>query len=168
MQNVLFLCTGNSSRSLMAEAILGRMGQGRFKAFSAGSQPAGQPNPWAIQLLEQFGYQICRLRSKNWSEYSRPGCPQMDHIITVCDRAAGETCPVWPGNPATAHWGIADPAAEVGDDKDMQLAFLTAYAHLSDRIGRFVALPIESMDAETLRQAMQEIGNLSGATGDHI
>ncbi|SFO09936.1 arsenate reductase [Cohaesibacter marisflavi] len=168
MQNVLFLCTGNSSRSLMAEAILGRMGKGRFKTFSAGSQPAGQPNPWAIQLLEQFGYQICRLRSKNWSEYSRPGCPQMDHIITVCDRAAGETCPVWPGNPATAHWGIADPAAEVGDDKDMQLAFLTAYAHLSDRIGRFVALPIESMDAETLRQAMQEIGNLSGATGDHI
>nr|WP_321458110.1 arsenate reductase ArsC [uncultured Cohaesibacter sp.] len=166
MRNILFLCTGNSSRSIMAEAILGRMGQGRFNAFSAGSQPAGQPNPWAIQLLEQFGYPICRLRSKNWSEFCREGAPQMDYIITVCDRAAGELCPVWPGEPALAHWGIPDPAAEVGDDKDMQLAFLTAYAQLSDRIGRFVALPIETMEPDRLTAAMQEIGSFSGATGD--
>ena len=168
MQNVLFLCTGNSSRSIMAESIMNRMGGDRFKAFSAGSQPAGQPNPWAIQLLEQFGYQICRLRSKNWGEFDRDRAPKMDYIITVCDSAAGETCPIWPGHPVSAHWGIPDPAAEVGDDKDMQLAFLTAYAQLSDRIGRFLALPIETMDAESLKKALQEIGNLSGATGDTV
>jgi arsenate reductase len=166
MQNVLFLCTGNSSRSIMAEAILGRVGQGRFRAFSAGSLTVSQPNPWAIQLLEKFGYQICRLRSKNWSEFNRPGSPKMDHIITVCDHTAGENCPVWPGNPAIAHWGIADPAAEVGDDKDMQLAFLTAYSQLSDRIGRFVSLPIESMGKEELRTTMREIACYSGNTED--
>nr|WP_321526420.1 arsenate reductase ArsC [uncultured Cohaesibacter sp.] len=166
MQNVLFLCTGNSSRSIMAEAILGRVGQGRFRAFSAGSLTVSQPNPWAIQLLEKFGYQICRLRSKNWSDFNQPGSPKMDHIITVCDHAAGESCPIWPGNPAIAHWGIADPAVEVGDDKDMQLAFLTAYAQLSDRIGRFVSLPIESMGKEELRAAMREIACYSGNTED--
>nr|WP_321462726.1 arsenate reductase ArsC [uncultured Cohaesibacter sp.] len=166
MQNVLFLCTGNSSRSIMAEAILDRMGKGRFKAFSAGTLHVGQPNPWAIQLLEQLGYQICRLRSKSWNEFTRPGCPHMDHIITVCDTAADEIYPDFPGHPTSAHWGIPDPSVEVGDDKDMQLAFLTTYAQLADRIGRFVALPIESMDAQALKLAMQEISNFSGNTRD--
>jgi arsenate reductase (thioredoxin) len=165
MQNVLFLCTGNSARSILAEAILNRVGAGRFKAYSAGSQPNGEPNPWALQLLEVMGYDISTYRSKSWDEFGAADAPKMDHIITVCDNAAGETCPFWPGRPASAHWGIPDPAAEVGDDKDMQLAFLTAYAQLSDRIGRFVSLPVEQMDLGALRAAMVEIGKYAGATG---
>ncbi|WP_316861489.1 arsenate reductase ArsC [uncultured Cohaesibacter sp.] len=164
MKNILFLCTGNSSRSIMAEAILGRIGKGRFRAYSAGSQDVGEPNPWAILLLESFGYDVGRLRSKNWSEFAREGCPEMDHIITVCDHKVEESCPVWPGHPAIAHWGIANPAEEVGDDKDMQLAFLTTYAQLSDRIGRFVSLPIETMSEDELMQTMREIGDFSGTT----
>lgn len=165
MQNILFLCTGNSARSILAEAILNRVGKGRFKAFSAGSQPKDEPNPWALQLLESQHFDIGTFRSKSWNEFAAAGAPQMDHIITVCDNAAGETCPIWPGKPASAHWGIPDPAAEVGDDKDMQLAFLIAYAQMSDRIGRFVSLPIEEMSRAQISEAMADIGTFSGATG---
>lgn len=165
MQNVLFLCTGNSARSILAEAILNRVGEGRFKAFSAGSQPKTEPNPWALKLLAAQGYDLGQFRSKSWDEFGADDAPKMDHIITVCDNAAGESCPYWPGRPASAHWGIPDPAAATGDDKDMQLAFLTAYAQMSDRIGRFVALPVETMAPEELKAAMQSIGRYSGATG---
>ena len=165
MQNILFLCTGNSARSILAEAILERVGEGRFKAFSAGSQPKTEPNPWALQLLESHGYDTSLFRSKSWDEFGQDGAPHMDHIITVCDNAAGETCPYWPGRPASAHWGIPDPAAATGDDRDMQLAFLTAYAQMSDRIGRFVSLPIEEMGAQEVKEVMAKIGTYAGATG---
>ena len=165
MKNVLFLCTGNSARSILAEAILSRVGEGRFMSYSAGSQPKTEPNPWAIELLMELGYDVSHYRSKSWDEFGEDAAPQMDHIITVCDNAAGETCPFWPGRPASAHWGIPDPAAAVGDDKDMRLAFLTAYAQMSDRIGRFVALPVEDMGDEELKEAMAEIGKYAGATG---
>ena len=165
MQNILFLCTGNSARSILAEAILGRVGAGRFTAYSAGSQPKGEPNPWALELLSELGYDLSAFRSKSWHEFARPDAPRMDHIITVCDNAAGEACPLWPGRPASAHWGIPDPAAASGDDKDMQRAFLTAYAHMSDRIGRFVSLPIEGMSEQVALAAMTQIGTYAGATG---
>lgn len=165
MQNILILCTGNSARSILAEAIINRVGAGRFKAYSAGSQPKTEPNPWALKLLGQMGYECSEFRSKSWDEFGEPDAPKMDHIITVCDNAAGETCPFWPGRPASAHWGIPDPAAATGDDRDMDLAFLTAYAQLSDRIGRFVSLPIEQMEEQALKAAMAEIGRYAGATG---
>ncbi len=165
MQNILILCTGNSARSILAEAIINRVGEGRFKAYSAGSQPKTEPNPWALKLLDQLGYDCSEFRSKSWDEFGQQDAPHMHHIITVCDNAAGETCPFWPGRPASAHWGIPDPAAATGEDKDMELAFLMAYAQLSDRIGRFVSLPVEQMGAEELKEAMAEIGRFSGATG---
>ncbi|TLP45548.1 arsenate reductase ArsC [Cohaesibacter sp. CAU 1516] len=165
MQNILFLCTGNSARSILAEAILNRVGAGRFTAFSAGSQPKGEPNPWALGLLQSQQFDLSDFRSKSWDEFAAETAPQMHHIITVCDNAAGEACPIWPGKPATAHWGIPDPAAASGDDKDMKLAFLTAYAQMSDRIGRFVSLPIEQMSRQEIAVAMADIGSFSGATG---
>jgi len=165
MKHVLFLCTGNSARSILAEAILNRVGEGRFVAHSAGSQPKTEPNPWAVRLLTELGYDVSHYRSKSWDEFGKEGAPAMDHIITVCDNAAGEACPFWPGRPASAHWGIPDPAAATGDDKDMQLAFLAAYAQMSDRIGRFVALPVEDMSDDELKQAMAAIGRYAGATG---
>ena len=166
MQNILFLCTGNSARSILAEAILKRVGAGRFKAFSAGSHPKSDPNPWALQLLLTLGYDTSQYRSKSWNEFGQASAAHMKHIITVCDNAAGESCPFWPGRPASAHWGIPDPAVEIGDDKDMQLAFFTAYAHMSDRIARFVSLPIEQMSPEDVKKAMAEIGLYAGATGE--
>lgn len=165
MKNVLFLCTGNSARSILAEAILNRVGEGRFVAFSAGSRPKTEPNPWAIKLLTELGYDVSQYRSKSWDEFGDEEAPEMDHIITVCDNAAGEACPFWPGRPASAHWGIPDPAAVIGDDRDMELAFLTTYAQMSDRIGRFVSLPVEQMSDMDLKNVMTQIGCYAGAAG---
>jgi arsenate reductase len=166
MQKVLFLCTGNSARSILAEAILNRVGKGRFKAFSAGSQPKDEPNPHALELLRSLGYGLSSFRSKSWEEFSDDlDGKKMHHIITVCDNAAGEACPIWPGKPASGHWGIPDPAGVSGSEEEIRLAFLTAYAQLSDRIGRFVSMPIEEMKKKEVRELMEEIGSFSGATG---
>jgi protein-tyrosine-phosphatase len=162
--NVLFLCTGNSARSIMAEAILNRLGAGKFHAFSAGSQPKGQVHPEAVRLLQRLGYDTSALRSKAWAEFAAPGAPPLDYIFTVCDNAAGETCPVWPGHPATAHWGIPDPAAVTGSEGEIMLAFENAYRLLQERIGAFVALPLQSLDQAGLRERLTEIGRMQGAT----
>jgi protein-tyrosine-phosphatase len=162
--NVLFLCTGNSARSLLAEAILNRIGQGRFQAYSAGSRPKGSPHPQTLRLLQEFGYDTAPLRSKSWEEFAKPGAPAFDFIVTVCDDAAGEACPVWPGKPATAHWGIADPAAVQGSDAAVTAAFAEAYRLLLLRIAAFVALPIASLDAATLQARLRDIGRMDGAT----
>jgi protein-tyrosine-phosphatase len=138
MKNVLFLCTGNSARSILAEAFLNCVGRGRFRAFSAGSHPAGKVNPFALELLEKNGISTAGLRSKSWDEFAKPGAPEMHFIFTVCDNAAGETCPVWPGRPMTAYWGVADPAAVQGTDEQKRQAFLEAFAQLSDRIRLFI------------------------------
>ncbi len=162
--NVLFLCTGNTARSVLAESILRRLGAGRFHAFSAGSQPKGVVNPVALKVLEALDYPTEGLRSKSWQEFAAPGAPRMHFIITVCDNAAGESCPVWPGKPAAAHWGIADPAAvEVGDARKMR-AFTEAFHHLKDRIAAFVALPIDRLDPVSLSVSLREIARLDGAT----
>jgi len=137
-RNVLFLCTGNSARSILSEAILNRLGDGRLHAYSAGSRPAGRVNPGALELLGRLAYPTEGLRSKSWDEFARPGCPEMDYVITVCNNAAGETCPVWPGHPATEHWDVADPAAVAGDDGDRRAAFESAYADLESRIRNFL------------------------------
>jgi arsenate reductase (thioredoxin) len=155
---VLFLCTGNSARSILAEAILNRAGQGRFKAYSAGSQPKGQVNPHAIALLDRLGYPTADLRSKPWDEFARPGAPALDFVFTVCDNAAGETCPVWPGQPMTAHWGIPDPAAVDGSEVEIALAFAEAYRQLDTRIRLFLSLPLASIDRMSLQRRLKEIG----------
>jgi arsenate reductase len=165
MLNVLFLCTGNSSRSILAEAILNKVGRGKFRAFSAGSHPKPDVNPHTIRLLERLGYDTSGLRSKSWHEFTKPGAPHFDFIFTVCDDAAGEACPVWPGRPATAHWGIADPAAAAGSATDVALAFNEAYRLLSQRIGTFAALPLEKLSQVMLQARLQDIGRTSeGAT----
>jgi arsenate reductase len=156
--NVLFICTGNSARSILAEAILNREGKGRFRAFSAGSQPRGVVNPHALTLLKGLGYDTSGFRSKSWEEFAAPGAPAMDFIFTVCDDAAGETCPVWPGHPATAHWGVPDPAAARGSPAEVQLAFDDAYRMLATRIGIFVNLRIDRLDALSLREHLHAIG----------
>jgi protein-tyrosine-phosphatase len=156
--NVLFLCTGNSARSIIAERLIERLGTGRFRGFSAGSQPTGRVNPLAIRILERNGYATDGLRSKDWVEFSGPDAPQMDFVFTVCDRAAAETCPVWPGQPMTAHWGIPDPAAVDGDEVTRMLAFRRALARLENRISIFVNLPIESLDRLKLKRKLDEIG----------
>jgi arsenate reductase (thioredoxin) len=162
--NVLFLCTGNSARSIMAEAILSKIGAGKFVAYSAGSQPKGQVNPYTIELLQSLGYETSRLRSKSWHEFAKPGAPPLDFTFTVCDNAAGETCPVWPGQPMTAHWGVPDPAEAKGSPAEVALAFKDAYRMLNQRIGIFVALPIRSLDQLTLQKRLHEIGRMEGAT----
>lgn len=162
--NVLFLCTGNSARSIMAEAILKRLGAGKFRAYSAGSQPKGRLNPHAIQLLQSLGYETSGFRSKSWNEFARPGAPALDFVFTVCDNAAGETCPVWPGQPMTAHWGVPDPAEAKGSPAEIALAFKDAYRMLHQRIGVFTALPIRSLDQLSLQQRLKEIGRMDGAT----
>ena len=162
--NVLFLCTGNSARSIMAEAILNKIGAGKFVAYSAGSQPKGQVNPYTIQLLQSLGYETSRLRSKSWHEFARPGAPPLDFTFTVCDNAAGETCPLWPGQPMTAHWGVPDPAEATGTPAEVALAFKDAYRMLHQRIGIFVALPIRSLDQLTLQKRLHDIGRMEGAT----
>jgi arsenate reductase (thioredoxin) len=162
--NVLFLCTGNSARSVLAEAILNRLGGAKFRAYSAGSQPKGELNPQTINLLKGLGYDTSGLSSKSWNEFAKPGAPQFDFIFTVCDDAAGEVCPVWPGKPATAHWGIADPAAVRGNEVDVARAFRDAYRYLSKRIELFVALPLRALDEISLSAKLKEIGRSKGTT----
>jgi arsenate reductase len=161
---VLFLCTGNSARSIMAEAILNKLGAGKFRAHSAGSQPKGQVNPSTIQLLQSLGYETSGFRSKSWNEFAKPGAPALDFAFTVCDNAAGETCPVWPGQPMTAHWGIPDPAEAKGSPAEIALAFKDAYRMLFQRIGIFTALPLRSLDQLSLQNKLREIGRMEGAT----
>jgi arsenate reductase len=156
--NVLFLCTANSARSILAEAILARLGTGRFRAFSAGSQPRGTVNPVAIDVLKSLNHPVDGLRSKSWDEFAAPDAPRMDFVFTVCDNAAGEVCPVWPGQPMTAHWGIPDPAAVVGSDAVVHAAFYDAYRMLSNRISVFCALPLASIDRLSLQRRLREIG----------
>ena len=165
--NVLFLCTGNSARSILAEAILNRQGKGRFQAFSAGSYPAGTVNPFAIKLLEQLDLSTSHLRSKNWDEFARPEAPVIDFIFTVCDNAAGEVCPIWPGQPMTAHWGVPDPAAVEGSDAQKALAFNEAYRQLETRIDRFVNLPLDTIDRLSLKKHIDAIGNTLSPTLEH-
>jgi protein-tyrosine-phosphatase len=162
--NVLFLCTGNSARSIMAEAILNKVGAGKFRAYSAGSQPKGRVSPHTIQLLQNLGYDSSGFRSKSWNEFAKPGAPPLDFAFTVCDNAAGEICPVWPGQPMTAHWGIPDPAEAQGSPAEIALAFKDAYRMLHQRIGVFTALPIRSLDQLSLQQPLKEIGRMNGAT----
>jgi protein-tyrosine-phosphatase len=161
--HVLFLCTGNSARSIMAEVLLNAMGKGRFKAYSAGSHPKGQVHPFALQLIEKNRLSTAGLRSKDWSEFARPGAPGMDFVITVCDNAAGEVCPVWPGQPLTAHWGIPDPAVFDGPKADQRRAFFTAYSQLTQRISIFVNLPLAKLDRLTLQKKLDEIGHVGEA-----
>jgi arsenate reductase (thioredoxin) len=162
--NVLFLCTGNSARSIIAEAILNKVGQGRFRAYSAGSQPKGRVNPYTLQLLQSLGYDTSGFRSKSWNEFAKPGAPALDFVFTVCDNAAGEACPFWPGQPMTAHWGVPDPADAQGSAAEVALAFKDAYRMLNQRIGIFTALPIQSLDSLSLQQRLKEIGGLDCAT----
>lgn len=162
--NVLFLCTGNSARSIMGEAILNREGKGRFKAYSAGSHPKGAVNPNTIRLLESLKYDTSGFRSKAWDEFAAPGAPPLDFVFTVCDDAAGEACPVWPGQPMTAHWGIPDPARATGTDAEIGLAFNEAYRLLLQRITIFISLPIASLDRLVLGKRLREIGRGQGAT----
>ena len=161
--NVLLLCTGNSARSIVAEAILNKIGAGKFRAHSAGSQPKGQVNPNTLRLLRSLGYDTSEFRSKPWTEFARPGAPSLDFVFTVCDNAAGETCPIWPGQPMTAHWGIPDPAEARGSEAEIALAFKDAYRMLHQRIGIFVALPMRSLDRLTLLSKLKDIGRISHA-----
>ena len=158
--NVLFLCTGNSARSILAEVILNSVGKGRFRAFSAGSHPAGKVNPFTVELLQKQNCGVSDLRSKNWDEFAAPGAPKLDFVFTVCDNAAGEVCPIWPGQPMTAHWGIEDPAAVEGTDEQERKAFVQAYIRLDTRIGQFISLPISKIDKLSLQSKLREIGNL--------
>jgi arsenate reductase len=162
--NVLFLCTGNSARSIIGEAILNRIGAEKFRAYSAGSQPKGTPNPNTLKLLRGLGYDVSDFRSKSWSEFAAADAPKMDFIFTVCDDAAGEACPVWPGKPMTAHWGIPDPAAVTGSDVEIAQAFQQAYGLLYRRIELFAALPIRGLAELALRARLKEIGQSEGAT----
>jgi protein-tyrosine-phosphatase len=161
--NVLFLCTANSARSILAEAILNREGAGKFRAFSAGSHPRGEPNPHAIELLKKLNYDTGFARSKSWDEFAVEGAPQMDFVFTVCDQAAAESCPVWPGQPMTAHWGVPDPAAVEGNEAQKRLAFADAYRMLSNRISIFVNLPLASLDRLALQKRLKEIGQAKTA-----
>jgi arsenate reductase (thioredoxin) len=163
--NVLFLCTGNSARSIMAEAILNRWGHGNFRAFSAGSQPKGQIHPYTLNLLRKSNYDVAGLRSKSWKEFSGPDAPKLDFVFTVCDDAAQETCPVWPGQPMTAHWGIPDPAAATGTQAEIGLAFADALRMLTNRINIFVSLPLHSLDQLTLQKQLDAIGKTKDAGG---
>ena len=158
--NVLFLCTGNSARSILAEALLNHLGKGRFCAYSAGSYPAGAVNPFAIALLQKTKLPVADLRSKSWDEFAAIGAPEFDFVFTVCDNAAGEVCPVWPGQPMTAHWGIEDPAAVEGSDEDKRRAFSLAFEQLNRRISIFTSLPVEKIDKLSLKKQLDDIGRL--------
>jgi len=157
--NALFLCTGNSARSILAEAILGHLGKGRFNSYSAGSQPRGEPHPQALRLLETLKYDTSQFRSKSWEEFAEPGAPALDFVFTVCDNAANEVCPVWPGQPMTAHWGIPDPAALEGSEAEIAAAFAETYRLLNNRITAFVNLPMTSIDRLSLTKRLQDIGS---------
>ena len=162
--NVLFLCTGNSARSILAESILRKDGRGRFRAFSAGSQPKGAVNPFAMKVLRKLDYPTDGLRSKSWEEFAAADAPVMDFVFTVCDNAANEVCPVWPGQPMSAHWGIEDPAEMTGTDLEKEAAFVTAFRYLKNRIGAFTSLPLTSIDRLSLGTKLREIGRSAGAT----
>jgi len=162
--NVLFLCTGNSARSIMGEAILNRDGKGRFKAFSAGSHPAGSVKPEALELLKKLNFKTEDFRSKNWDEFAQPGAPVMDFVFTVCDSAAKEVCPVWPGQPMSAHWGLPDPAAVEGNETERRLAFTDAFRMLNNRISIFMNLPMSSLDKLSLQKKLNDIGQTSDET----
>lgn len=159
--NVLVLCTGNSARSIMAEALFKRLGRGRFRAYSAGSHPTGQVHPLALELLKKNGHPVDELRSKHWDEFSRPDTPDMDFVLTVCDKAAGESCPVWPGRPVTAHWGFEDPAAIDGTEVQRRAAFERIYREITGRIQLFLSLSIEKLDRLALQQRVREIGKIT-------
>jgi protein-tyrosine-phosphatase len=156
--NVLFLCTGNSARSILAEAILNRAGVGKFKAYSAGSHPKGIVHPYALQLLKNLNYDTSFARSKSWEEFAAPAAPEMNFVFTVCDNAANESCPVWPGQPMTAHWGVPDPAAVEGTEAEKHLAFAEAYRMLNNRISIFISLPMNTLDKLALQKRLDEIG----------
>jgi protein-tyrosine-phosphatase len=162
--NVLFLCTGNSARSILAESILRKAGAGRFMAYSAGSQPKGEVHPLTLKVLTSLGYPTEGLRSKTWDEFAVAGAPTMDFVFTVCDNAAGEACPVWPGQPITAHWGIEDPAAAEGTEFEKEAAFIAAAQYMKNRITAFASLPIKSLDKMALSAYVREIGQMTGAT----
>jgi protein-tyrosine-phosphatase len=162
--NVLFICTGNSARSILAESILQKDGAGQFRAFSAGSQPKGEVNRFPLKTLQAWDYPAEGFRSKSWEEFAVPGGPVMDFVFTVCDNAAGEVCPVWPGQPMTAHWGIEDPAAMQGSDVEKLRAFNTAFRYMKTRISLFTALPLRSLDAMALGAKLKEIGHAEGST----
>ncbi|MGI9592549.1 MAG: arsenate reductase ArsC [Myxococcota bacterium] len=159
IRNVLFLCTGNSARSILAECALNRLGEGRFRGYSAGSHPKPAPHPVALTLLRQLGYDTADLRSKSWDEFAAPGAPPMHFVFTVCANAAGETCPVWPRRPVTAHWGLEDPADARGSEEEQLRVFRRAYEVLAHRIGLFVALPFEELDGEALSKRLEAIGH---------
>jgi arsenate reductase len=163
--NVLFLCTGNSARSILAEAILNRVGSGRFNAYSAGSHPKGQVHPYSLQLLKSLNYDTSFARSKPWDEFATPDAPKMDFVFTVCDDAANEACPVWPGQPMTAHWGVPDPATAEGTDAEKHLAFAEAYRMLNNRISIFISLPMNVIDKLALQKRLDEIGRNLPKTG---
>jgi protein-tyrosine-phosphatase len=165
LSNVLFLCTGNSARSILAEAILNRVGKGRFRAFSAGSQPKGEVHPYALQLLGSLNHDVSFARSKSWEEFAAPGAPEMNFVFTVCDNAANEACPVWPGQPMTAHWGVPDPAAADGTEAEKHLAFAEAYRMLNNRISIFTSLPMASIDKLALQRRLDEIGQNAPKAG---
>lgn len=161
--NVLFLCTHNSARSIIAEAVANKLGAGRFRAYSAGSKPSGQVHPYALDLLRQLGYDIAGMRSKSWEEFTAADAPQLDFVFTVCDNAASETCPVWPGQPISAHWGLPDPSAAQGTDPEKRVAFADTHRMLHQRIGIFTQLPLESLDNLSLKRRLDEIGQSTRA-----
>lgn len=156
--NVLFLCTGNSARSILAEAIMNKLGSGQFKAYSAGSHPMGSVNPFAIETLQKNGHDVSDLRSKSWGEFAAPDAPQMDFVFTVCDNAAGEVCPIWPGHPITAHWGFADPSHVDGNDEVKRAAFASIYRDITQRLRLFVSLPIEKIERQALQHQLKTLG----------
>jgi len=161
--NVLFLCTGNSARSIMAEAVLNRASRGNFRAFSAGSRPKGQVHPYTLDLLRKLHFDVSGLRSKSWNEFAGPDAPKLDFVFTVCDNAANETCPVWPSQPMTAHWGVPDPAAAAGNAAEVRLAFADALRMLTNRINIFVSLPLRSLDELSLQNRLRAIGRMKDA-----
>ena len=156
--NILILCTGNSARSIMGEALFNTMGAGRCKAYSAGSHPSGKVNPFAIELVQALGYPVEGLRSKSWDEFAQTGAPQMDFVVTVCDYAAGEMCPLWPGHPVTAHWGFPDPAAVEGSDEVKRAAFALAMRQIRNRVQLFLSLPLETLDRMAIESRMRDLG----------
>lgn len=164
--NVLFICTGNSARSIMAETVLNRAGQGRFRGFSAGSQPKGQVHPYAVDLLRRMNYDVGAIRSKSWTEFTGPNAPRLDFAFTLCDDAAAEPCPVWPGQPMTAHWGMPDPAAATGTEAEIRYAFADAMRMITNRINIFVSLPMQSLDQLTLQKQLDAIGKTKDAGRD--
>jgi arsenate reductase (thioredoxin) len=163
--NVLFLCTGNSARSIMAEVVLNRVGQGKFYGFSAGSNPKGQVHPYTLDLLRRLNFGVSRMRSKSWNEFTGPDAPKLDFVFTVCDNAANEVCPVWPGQPMTAHWGVPDPAAATGNEAQIRLAFADAFRMLSNRINIFVSLPLRSLDQLSRQRQLDAIGKTTDSSG---